>query len=154
MIKQPNSAHCFACGLESEYGLQLTFYSEGDDSVICEYVIPDRFQGFPGVAHGGVVASILDEILVRSFMAGDPDRFMYTAKLTMRYRNPVPIGKQLRGVGKVVKDRGRMGEATAKLYGSDEQLLAEAEALVVEFPKEEFGEDIEALGWKVYPDEE
>ena len=154
MTKQPNSSHCFACGIESEYGLKLSFYSEGDQSVICDYVVPERFQGFPGTVHGGIVASILDEILVRSFMAGDPSRLMYTAKLTVRYRKPVPIGEELHGVGTVVKDRGRRGEAKAELFGPDGQLLAEAEALAVEFPKEEMEEDFEGLGWKVYPDEE
>jgi hypothetical protein len=47
-----------------------------------------------------------------------------------------------------------MGEAKAQLFGPNDNLLAEAEALVVEFPKEELTEDIENLGWKVYPDEE
>ena len=154
MSKQSNSAHCFACGLESEYGLKLSFYSEGDQSVTCDYVVPERFQGFPGTVHGGIVASILDEILVRAFMASDPDRFMYTGKLTIRYRHPVPIGEKLRGVGAVVKDRGRIGEAEAKLYNSENLLLAEAEALVVEFPKDEMNEDIKELGWQVYPDKE
>lgn len=154
MTKQPNSSHCFACGIENEYGLKLSFYSEGTHSVSCEYVVPDRFQGFPGTVHGGIVASILDEILVRSFMAGDPNRLMYTAKLTVRYRKPVPIGKKINGVGTVVKDRGRRGEAKAELFGQNGELLAEAEALVVEFPKEEMTEDFEELGWKIYPDKE
>ncbi len=154
MGKQPNTKHCFACGLESEYGLKLSFYSEDSQSVTCDYIVPERFQGFPGTVHGGIVASILDEVLVRSFIAGDATRFMYTAKLTIRYRSPVPIGKKLRGIGVVKKDRGRMGEAKAQLFGPEGKLMAEAEALMVEFPKENLTEDLEDLGWKVYPDEE
>jgi acyl-coenzyme A thioesterase PaaI-like protein len=151
MTKQPNTANCFACGLENQFGLKLTFYSQGDNQVVCRYTISGHFQGFPGVAHGGVIASILDEALVRSFMAQDPDRFTFTAKMTTRYRKPVPINTPLEIVGTVVKDRGRTGEAKAQMFGPGGDVLAEAEALVVEYPK---NEDLEALGWKVYPDEE
>jgi acyl-coenzyme A thioesterase PaaI-like protein len=152
MIKQPNSAHCFACGLENQFGLKLTFYSQGENQVICRYTIPEHFEGFPGVAHGGVIASILDEALVRSFMAGDPDRFTYTAKMTTRYRKPVPINMPLEIVGRVIKDRGRTGESKAQMFGPDGEVLAEAEALVVEYPNKDLA--MERLGWKVYPDEE
>ncbi len=155
MNKQPNTKTCFACGLENETGLKLTFYSKGSDMVVCNYQIPLRFEGFPGVAHGGVVASILDEAIVRAFMAADPDRFMYTARLMTRYRNPVPIEQPLRIVGTILRDRGRMAESKAELFGPDGTLLAEAEALVVEYPKDDnFAETLANLGWEVYPDEE
>jgi len=153
--KQPNSSHCFACGLENTYGLKLTFFSEGDGKAVCEYQVPEQFQGYPGVVHGGVVASMLDEAVVRAFMAGDPNRFMYTAKLTLRYRHPVPTGKSLKIVGIVTKDRGRIAESKAELFGPDGTLLAEAEALVVDLPEELDGvTDLDGLDWKVYPDEE
>ena len=57
--RQPNSHHCFVCGLQNPFGLQLHFYDNGEDEVRCEYSIPDRYQGYPGIAHGGIVAAIL-----------------------------------------------------------------------------------------------
>ncbi len=153
MTKLPNSKDCFVCGLENVHGLQLAFYREGDDSIVVNYTVPERFQGYPGVVHGGIVTTMLDEILGRVFMFDDPNRFMFTAKLTTRYRHPVPIGEPLKMVGSVVKDRGRIAEAKAELFGPDGDLLAEAEGLLVALPEDTLDmEAVDALGWKVYPD--
>lgn len=151
-MKQPNSAHCFACGMENEYGLKLPFYGDGELRVVCEYTISDQYQGFPGIAHGGIVTTLLDEALVRAFMTKDPNRFMYTAKLTVRFRKQVPTEQLLKIEGEVVKDRGRMGESKAKILGPDGDILAEAEALVVALEEEMQPERREELGWKVYED--
>lgn len=151
-MKQPNSAHCFACGMENEYGLKLPFYGDGELRVVCEYIISDQYQGFPGIAHGGIVTTLLDEALVRAFMTKDPNRFMYTAKLTVRFRKQVPTEQLLKIEGEVVKDRGRMGESKAKILGPDGDILAEAEALVVALEEEMQPERREELGWKVYED--
>jgi len=153
MTKLPNSKDCFVCGLENVHGLQLAFYREGEDSIVVNYTVPERFQGYPGVVHGGIVTTMLDEILGRVFMFDDPNRFMFTAKLTTRYRHPVPIGEPLKMVGSVVKDRGRIAEAKAELFGPDGDLLAEAEGLLVALPEDTLDmEAADALGWKVYPD--
>ena len=138
--------------MDNQYGLKLQFYSDGDQRSICEYNIPAQFQGFPGIAHGGIVTSILDEALVRAFMASDPNRFMYTAKLTVRFRKQVPTEQPLKIEGEVVKDRGRMAESKAKIFGPDGELLAEAEALVVALGEEMQLEQLDELGWKVYED--
>ena len=151
--KQPNSAHCFACGLENQFGLKLKFYSQGEDTAVCNYQVAEQYQGFPGVVHGGIVSCLLDEALVRAFMAGDPNRLMYTARITVRFRHNVPTQQPLKIVGTIVKDRGRMGEAKAELFGPDGELLAEAQGLAVELPEDKFTPDaFKALGWKVYPD--
>ncbi len=152
--KLPNSKDCFVCGLENDFGLKLAFYRE-DDSVVVNYTVPERFQGYPGIVHGGIVTTMLDEILGRVFMKDDPNRFMFTAKLTSRYRHPVPIGKPLKLVGRIIKDRGRIAEAKAELFGPGGDLLAEADGLLVALPEDVLGDpELEALGWKVYPDEE
>jgi acyl-coenzyme A thioesterase PaaI-like protein len=153
--KQPNSAECFVCGVENKFGLKLKFYDNGPGKVVCEHLVPEQYNGYPGVVHGGIVAAMLDEALARSFMSGNPERFMYTAKLTARYRKPVPTEQPIRLEGEVVKDRGRIGEARAWLYGPDGDLLAEGEAMLVNLPENVLAEsDLDTLGWKVYPDEE
>lgn len=153
--KQPSSADCFVCGVDNPFGLKLSFYDAGPGKVACEYRVPEQFNGYPGVVHGGIVAAMLDETLARAFFSGAPDRFMYTAKLTTRFRKPVPTGKPIRLEGEVVKDRGRIGEARARLFGPEGDLLAEAEGMMVDIPEEVLPMDnIESLGWKVYPDDE
>jgi acyl-coenzyme A thioesterase PaaI-like protein len=153
--KLPNSSYCFACGLENDYGLKLSFYQEGDDTIVADYSVPDHYQGYPGVVHGGIVTTMLDEVLGRVIMIDDPNRLMFTAKLTTRYRRPVPTETPLKMIGKVVKDRGRIVEAKVELFGPDGALLAEADGLMVALPEDFLkGMDPEALGWQVYPDEE
>lgn len=152
-MKQPNSKHCFVCGRENPYGLKLNFYETTPGEVVVEYTVPEQFQGYPGVVHGGVVAAMLDEVTGRVHMGGFPPRFMFTARLDVRYHKNVPVGKPLRIVGYAGKSKERTATASGKIFGPEGDLLAEAEALLVNVPDEITDQvDLEALGWKVYPD--
>jgi acyl-coenzyme A thioesterase PaaI-like protein len=152
-MKQPNSKHCFVCGRENPYGLKLNFYETHPGEVVVEYEVPEQYQGYPGVVHGGIVAAMLDEVTGRVHMGGDPPRFMFTARLEIRYHKNVPVGKRLKIVGYAGKSRERTATATGKIFGPDGELLAEADALLVNVPESVTEEvDLEALGWKVYPD--
>lgn len=152
MQKQPRSKSCFVCGVENKFGLNVDFYSVDEESIFAEIVVPDHFQGYPETVHGGILATLLDETLGRCFLAKNPNRMMYTAKLTVKYRHPVPTMKKLRIEGKILKDRGRIGEAQAKVF-FEEKVLAEATGVVVSVPDEVLTGDFEELGWKVYEDE-
>jgi uncharacterized protein (TIGR00369 family) len=152
-MKQPSSKHCFVCGRENNFGLKLSFYETQPGEVSVDYTVPEQYQGYPGVVHGGVVAAMLDEVLGRTQMNGNPPRFMFTAKLEVRYHKNVPTGKPLKIVGTAGKNRQRTATASGKIFGPQGELLAEAEALLVDVPEELTNQvDLEALGWKVYPD--
>lgn len=151
--KQPNSLRCFVCGVENPVGLRLAFYQEPDGEVTCDVTLPDRYQGYPGVAHGGILASMLDEIAGRAAMQGDETRFMMTAKLEVRYRRPVPIGQPLRLIGRMQSRRGRITTVRGEIRLPDGSLGAEAEALLSDIPDTfQAASDPERLGWRVYPD--
>ncbi len=152
-MKQPNSKRCFVCGKENPYGLKLEFFETQPGEVVVEYTVPEQFQGYPGVVHGGVVAAMLDEVTGRVHMGGSPPRFMFTARLEIRYHKNVPIGKPLRIVGYAGKSKERTALARGEIFGPEGELLAEAEALLVNVPDLIVNQvDLEALGWKVYPD--
>ncbi len=154
--KQPNSRMCFICGVENPVGLHLHIYETAPGEVQAQYTAPEHFQGYPGVLHGGIVGAILDELSGRSLMGSDPmaPRFMFTAKLEIKYRKNVPIGVPLRVVGKAGKSRSKSAEAWAGIFDSrNDELLAEANALLINVPAEQFNtSDLERLGWKIYPD--
>jgi uncharacterized protein (TIGR00369 family) len=153
--KQPSSLNCFVCGTENPCGLHLKFYSSGPGQVTAHYTVPERYQGYPGVVHGGIIAAMLDEVAGRALMEGDPPRFMYTARLDLRYRRNVPVGQPLRLVGQAGKSKSRTAAATGRIYDQEGNLLAEAEALLVDIPADVISAaDLPALGWKVYPDED
>ena len=153
MHKLPNSRNCFACGMENPIGLKLEMYADPESGgVVCDYTIPKKYEGYPGVAHGGIVATLLDEVISRVYMVADHNRFMYTAKLTTRLRKHVPVEKPLHMTGSFIKDKGRTAEAEAKIFGPNGDLLAEGEALLVALPPEDIAVDLQELGWRVYPD--
>ncbi len=153
--RQPNSRHCFVCGLNNSFGLKITFTNNGPGEISAVYTVPKQYQGYPGVVHGGIVAAMLDEMAGRSHMGGDPPRFMYTARLEIHYRRNVPVGEPLHLVGKAGKSRRRTATATSAIYDAEGNLLAEADALLVDVPEEVVNStDLEELGWKVYSDEE
>jgi acyl-coenzyme A thioesterase PaaI-like protein len=153
--KQPNSHNCFVCGLDSRVGLRLAFYETGPDEVTALYQPSADYEGFPGVLHGGIVAALLDEAGGRVVMIGDHNHFMMTAKLDIKYRRPTPLGQPLTVVGRLQKRRGRLALASAELRLPDGTVTAEAELTLADLPAEfALQGDLEALGWKVYPDDE
>jgi acyl-coenzyme A thioesterase PaaI-like protein len=153
-IKQPNSRMCFICGVENPIGLKLQIYQTAPGMIETTYTAPDHFQGYPGILHGGIVATILDEISGRALM-GDPSspRFMFTGRLQVKYRRNVPTGEPLRIVGKGVKSKGKSAEGWAGIYDQEGNLLAEATTLLIDLPKDLLDTaNLEELGWMVYPD--
>jgi uncharacterized protein (TIGR00369 family) len=151
--KLPNSRHCFGCGMENTAGLCMTFFEVGPNRVASEITVPEHFQGYPGVVHGGIVATMLDEIVGRVLFTDDPQRMMMTAKLVTRYRKPVPVGEPLRVEGWLVRDKGRYAVTKSEIRLPDGSLAAEAEATLatVEGPGMTPAE-LEEVGWRVYPD--
>ena len=98
---------------------------------------------------------MLDELAGRSLMGGDTPRFMYTARLEIRYRKNVPVGQPLRMVGTALSAKKRTATAKSAIYDLDGTLLAEADVLLVNIPTEVVQSvDLEALGWRTYTDSE
>ena len=154
--RQPNSHSCFICGMENPIGLHLHIYETAPGEVESTYIAPEHFQGYPGVLHGGIVAALIDEISSRTQIGSDPlnPRFVFTAKLEVKYRRNVPLGKQLKLVGKAGKSRAKSAEAWAGIYDADtNELLAEGNTLLIDVPADQFDRSrLNELGWKVYPE--
>lgn len=86
--KQPNSDQCFVCGINSPVGLRLVFEDDGESVVQSRFEIPTSLQGYPAIAHGGVVAAALDEAMGRVAMIKRPNRFTMTVRMELKYRAP------------------------------------------------------------------
>src|SRR5262249_22471358 len=80
---------CFGCSATHPNGLRLSFDRDGD-AIVCRYTIPDRFHGAPGVAHGGIVATILDEVSCAAVFFVRASMVM-TGELSVRYVKPCPV---------------------------------------------------------------
>lgn len=156
MNQQPVSHDCFVCGVDNPAGLRMRFYESDTDpiQVLAEYTVPAQYQGYPGVVHGGIVATMLDEVTSRTVFRGDPPRFVVTARLAVRYRKPVPVETPLRLTGRVVEDKGRIITVAGEILGPEGTLLAEAEATLVEVEPSFFGEAmLSSQSWQVQPEQ-
>ena len=151
--KQPNAEHCFVCGRDNSAGLKMQFYDDNNDTVSSKITLDNRYEGYPGIAHGGILASILDEVVGRVAMVGDHHNFMMTVNLKVQYRNPVLIGTQITAIGKAVRMKGRIGRAEGKIILPDGTVACEAELTLAAMPGAiATDERHQALGWQVDPD--
>ena len=120
---------CFVCGKQNGSGLQLEFELIGDDRIRTEFTPPKRFQGWKDVLHGGIIATILDEVMVngaylRQIMA-------VTTKLQMTLRHPAAIGERLIFYGQILKQGTRTVNMKAWVEGEDGRIVAEATGLLI-----------------------
>jgi uncharacterized protein (TIGR00369 family) len=97
-----------------------------ENEAVLRVTLGAAFEGAPGRAHGGVVATLLDETMGMVLsIVGAP---AFTARLTVNYRAPTPVGVPLVARARVVERQGRKLTITAELHSGDE-LLAEADAM-------------------------
>jgi uncharacterized protein (TIGR00369 family) len=116
---------CFGCGLRNDAGLQLVFRQEGGE-IVTEFTPDVRFQGFPGVVHGGILATLLDETLSRTATA--EGRWMMTGRMDVRFRRAAPLGRPLRITARTVSSRSRMVAAAGEIRLADEPTAVIADA--------------------------
>jgi acyl-coenzyme A thioesterase PaaI-like protein len=96
--------YCFACGELNESGLRLELHADAD-GCWTELTLESKFQGWDSVAHGGIVATLLDEVMAWSVIGRDI--WGVTARLNLAFKQPVPVGKPIRAEGWVTDDRRR-----------------------------------------------
>jgi acyl-coenzyme A thioesterase PaaI-like protein len=154
--RQPSSRSCFVCGRENPVGLRLRWEQDEEKGEIRGRVtIPDSFNGYPGVAHGGIVAAVLDETAGRSILVtGGFETLMVTARLDVTYRRPTPTGVPLEVVGRLLRHSGARAEAEAELLLPDGTVAARATVLLAR-PPEAITErwQAEREHWRVDPED-
>jgi len=144
---------CFLCGRQNPVGLKLDFYEDAEaGQVRVEFTVPDEYQSYPGVVHGGIVAAILDETSGRAVMLnGSDDNLMATLRLTVRYRLPTPTQTPLTAIGWVERTSGMGARVAGEIRRPDGVVTAECEATVGNVPEEFRTEwENEKQYWKVY----
>jgi uncharacterized protein (TIGR00369 family) len=150
MKKQFNSEMCFVCGRNNPVGLYMHFYDNGESEVVSEYTVPDHYQSYPGIVHGGVLAAMLDEVVARVSMIGDSHHFMMSVKLEVLYRHPVPVNTPIRVVGRIVRMRGRLGRAEGKIHLPDGTIACESSMTLADIPSELLSDsNFQLLNWKL-----
>jgi uncharacterized protein (TIGR00369 family) len=157
MEKQPNSRTCFVCGRQNPISLKMNWYNDRDAQQVRSIVtVPEHFNGYPDVVHGGVVAAMLDETAGRAIMlGGKSDNLMVTLKLEVTYRRPTPTKTPLTVVGWVIKQSTNRAQVAGEIRLPDGAVTAQCEAIVVRPPPEIMQRwEAEKPYWRVYEDGE
>jgi acyl-coenzyme A thioesterase PaaI-like protein len=115
---------CYACGVENQQGLHMAFRREGGRAV-CHYVPEPYQQGYPGRMHGGLVATMIDEAM--GWAVYGAQAWGATARLSVRFRLPIPLNEELRIEAWITKDRARLIELRGEVRDARGALLAEGE---------------------------
>ncbi|MBI2843573.1 MAG: PaaI family thioesterase [Armatimonadetes bacterium] len=116
---------CFACGKKNPIGLKLEFEKLGEE-YIARFTPGKEHQGYTGITHGGVVATILDEAMARLVWAEGYSAV--TAEMTMRLKLPARTGEELIVAGRIVGEDRRTLTCSAEAKCSDGRTVAEASA--------------------------
>jgi uncharacterized protein (TIGR00369 family) len=120
---------CFICGANNPIGLKTRpSRDEAAGRAWLSVVIPEEFQGWEGVAHGGIIAALLDEVCAYAVMG--VSKQVVTAELTVRYLKPVPLGREVTVTARLRERVRRSITVDAEMICAGET-LARAEARMV-----------------------
>ncbi len=124
-----SGSNCFVCGPRNVHGMQIKFRLDGD---ICraEYTPPEHFCGFDGVTHGGILFSMLDDVMANwLYLQGLK---AYTGRCEIRYREPAATGINYLLEGEQLSRKGRVANMAGRvLHPDDGRVVAEAKAAFV-----------------------
>jgi uncharacterized protein (TIGR00369 family) len=120
-MKLEDDGFCFACGPGNARGLKLRFRVDPEAlTASTETVLDPCFNGWKGVAHGGIVTALLDETMI--YACGGLGWLSVTAEISVRFRKPVPTGESIVVTGFVLESGGRFYTARAEIARNDEVL--------------------------------
>jgi len=127
----PNPTNqCFGCGGDNDGGMKLTFEQDNvNRRIVGRFVLGGRYQGGGGFAHGGIIATLLDEAM------GKVCRFRevraVTAELTVEYLKPVDVMKEIVVEGQEAEQKGRNIFMTGEIRDTAGLVLARSKARFV-----------------------
>jgi len=152
LVEIPNSQtnRCFGCGPMNPSGLHLRFFSDGV-SVVSWLTIPEHLCGWRNLIHGGIIATVLDEVMGRTVI-WLLRRLGLTKSMQIDFLKPVYIGEKLKAMGGVLeRNSDREVHVEGVLYNEAGDLCARSTAIFALFTPEYIRErgvsDDETLKW-------
>jgi uncharacterized protein (TIGR00369 family) len=125
MKKLPHTHSCFVCGESNASGLKLLFHTDGK-TVHTRLTPRDEHIGFKGVIHGGILATLLDEIMVWA-CAVQTKRFAYCAELNVRFVKSARPGEEVFASAELVENRrNKIFQAKSEIRNAAGELLTSA----------------------------
>jgi uncharacterized protein (TIGR00369 family) len=129
---------CFGCGEDNSAGLHLKFFVDENNRVLCRLHLARQFQGPPGHAHGGIIATLLDEAMSKANR--HRNIVAMTRHISVDYLRPVPLETDLVLEGWSETDANsatsRKHHCSAELRDASGTLLASATGIFVQITEE------------------
>ena len=119
----PNMEHntCFGCGPANDHGLKMKFFGN-DEMIYSDITVPDYLLGWNGVVHGGILSTMLDEVMGWSAIYL-LKKFILTKTMTINYYRPVFVGETLHIEGRIKeKINEKEVSMTGRIYNSKNEL--------------------------------
>jgi uncharacterized protein (TIGR00369 family) len=127
---------CFACGKKNSSGLKLDIQRQEEKVNHCfrkvaaaEITFFKEFQGYGGVVHGGILSTVLDELMIYALFFEDIPTV--TAKMEITFKKKVKVGEMMKGRGWIVKVREKTALAESELLNSQNQIVAVGRGIYV-----------------------
>ncbi|MFO7659894.1 MAG: PaaI family thioesterase [Candidatus Cloacimonadaceae bacterium] len=121
-------ANCFVCGHANPVGLKLDFAYD-EDSAAAWFDSPARYEGYQGVIHGGIIATLLDEAMAKIILK--KGMIAVTADMNIKYRKPLPIGQKVKASGVITLQKSRTIHTKAALTDESGTIYAESTAVYI-----------------------
>jgi uncharacterized protein (TIGR00369 family) len=121
---QQRANRCFVCGTGNPIGLGVVFEVEGE-TCRARFTPDSRHVGYDGVTHGGIIFSLLDDVMANwLWLRGEQ---CFTARADVRYRAQLPIGTTVRLESSLVKRKGRLAQLLGRVIDAQtDEVIAEA----------------------------
>lgn len=117
----PNYPYCFVCGDKNKKGLQVAFYYH-DGKAQAEYTPSREYEGYQDILHGGIITTLLDEVMIQSIIARGI--LTFTTQIEVKFKTPARIGEKLLLQGKIVENKGKIILTEGKVSRADGTLIA------------------------------
>ena len=120
----PHTRSCFVCGESNPIGLNLRFETDGR-IVQARFTPRKEHVGFREIVHGGLIATLLDEVMVWACAVGTK-RFAFCAEFAVRFQKPLKPQEEVLAIGELIADRKRIFEAKGELRTASGTVVATA----------------------------
>ena len=142
--KLPSYKYCFGCGRQNPIGLKLDIYWDEENHLVYAPIrLKKEYEGFENVIHGGIISTIVDELLWWC-VAAEKRRVTVTAELKIRFKKPMQPEKDYTAFAKLVEERGRRFMARCEIK-DENKIVAEGEGILIGMPEESWREFLDGV---------
>ncbi len=130
MFEDKEYTKCFACGKDNPFGLKLKFYKD-NNWVIAEFIPHENYQGYPGILHGGITTTLMDEAMAKALYL--MDIVALSVKIEVHFKKKIEIGEKVRVKAKLLEQKRKIFILTSHIENEQGEIKAEAKGFFQQY---------------------